>query len=234
MIRLTIFFTFFISHFANAQYHIEVAKINEKTFIYTSYIDYSGYKIGANGLILQVGEKVIIVDAPWNNEQTGRLINWVRNNINKPIETFIITHAHDDRIGGINRVKAEGINTISGIKTAEIAKSSSITVPDYTFKADTTLVVEYLSLELFYPGPGHSSDNIVVYLPEYQILYGGCFLKNSTTKDLGNTADADLEKWPESIANVQDRFPLLKLVVPGHGNWSPGSIENTLKLLQEK
>lgn len=228
-----IFLLAVIPHLSFSQYAIEVKSINDHLFIYTSYVDYNGHKIGANGLILDGGEKVIAVDATWNDEQTNRVIKWVKESINKPIDIFIVTHAHDDRIGGINTVKAQGIKTVSGLKTAEIAKNSSLTIPDYTFETDTTLVYRDLSIELYYPGAGHSPDNIVVHLPEDQILYGGCFLKNSKAKDLGNVADADLKAWPESITNIQNRFPYLQLVIPGHGDWSPGSIENTIKLLKK-
>ncbi len=38
--------------------------------------------------------------------------------------------------------------------------------------------INNISLEVFYPGEGHSKDNITIWIPEYKVLFGGCFNKN--------------------------------------------------------
>jgi metallo-beta-lactamase class B len=71
-------------------------------------------------------------------------------------------------------------------------------------------------VHLYYPGAGHAIDNIVTYIPTAQTLFGGCLLK-SLGSGKGNLADADTEKWSATVKNVQDHFPNIKFVVPGHG-----------------
>lgn len=73
------------------------------------------------------------------------------------------------------------------------------------------------AIEVFYPGPGHSSDNIVVWLPEHKFLFGGCFVKSLNSKSLGYTDDADIEKWPHSMQKLINNYPTVKRVLPGHG-----------------
>ena len=41
-------------------------------------------------------------------------------------------------------------------------------------------------LRVFYPGPGHTSDNITVGIDSTDIAFGGCLIKDSKAKSLGN------------------------------------------------
>ncbi|MCG8482478.1 MAG: hypothetical protein MJA31_04145, partial [Clostridia bacterium] len=70
----------------------------------------------------------------------------------------------------------------------------------------------------------HSPDNLVIYFPQKRILFGGCMVKSLQSKNLGNTADADLDEWPKSIKRVLERYQEdADIVVPGHGKC--GSID---------
>jgi glyoxylase-like metal-dependent hydrolase (beta-lactamase superfamily II) len=80
------------------------------------------------------------------------------------------------------------------------------------------------TVEIFYPGPAHSPDNIVVYFPSAKLLFGGCMVR--ADGQLGNLTDADLKKWPESIRKLRKYDA--RLIVPGHGiNFSPSMLEET-------
>jgi glyoxylase-like metal-dependent hydrolase (beta-lactamase superfamily II) len=72
-------------------------------------------------------------------------------------------------------------------------------------------------LEVFYPGPAHSRDNVVVWLPGQRVLFGTCAVRAAGTTALGNVADADVAEWPASIRRVLERYPQAEVVVPGHG-----------------
>jgi len=51
----------------------------------------------------------------------------------------------------------------------------------------------YPKIRIYYPGGGHTADNIVLWFPSKKILFGGCMLKDSNSKSLGNLSDAKLE-----------------------------------------
>lgn len=71
------------------------------------------------------------------------------------------------------------------------------TPSDKTFRSDMLLTYGPSSLEVFYPGPGHTPDNSVVYLPAHKLLYGGCFIKSKESVSLGNIEEAGaIEKTP--------------------------------------
>jgi glyoxylase-like metal-dependent hydrolase (beta-lactamase superfamily II) len=78
-------------------------------------------------------------------------------------------------------------------------------------------------ISLVEAGRGHTVDNIVVWLPQREVLFGGCLVKSTGSKSLGYTEDADLDEWPHTIDRVAGRFPGAKVIVPGHG--APGGHE---------
>ena len=90
-------------------------------------------------------------------------------------------------------------------------------------------------VEVYYPGPTHSSDNLVVYFPKQNVLFGGCMIKSMESKDLGNIADANLQEWPKSVKRVLERYKDSKIVIPGHGEWgNTDLIKYTLQLCEER
>lgn len=212
---------------------IEVTKLEEGVYIYRSYAMYEGNRVSANGLVIASSDEVVMIDTPWDEQQTTQLLDWIDREIQEPVSFAIITHAHMDRIGGIDVLESQNIPTISGRLTAQEATKNGYTRPDKTFQSDTLLSYGTSTLEVYYPGPGHTMDNTVVYLNERNILHGGCFLKSASAPSLGNLEDADVTAWPQSLQNVMDRYPEREIVIPGHGDWEPGAIENTLKLLSQ-
>lgn len=221
------------SYTLHAQYQIDVARHSQSLYIYQSYFAYQGAKTGANAVFYVGKNEVVVIDTPWDEDQTRQLIDWIDREIGKPIRSFVITHSHEDRIGGINVLKEKGIPAVSSRRTADLAEKEGIARPDVLFENDTTITTDDARIEVFYPGAGHTADNVVVYFPAEKVLYGGCFLKSGTTTSLGNLADADTAAWPASLERVKAKFPNREFVIPGHGGLEPGAIENTLKLLRE-
>src|SRR5699024_5350859 len=130
-------------------------------------------------------------------------------------------------------IRSHNIPSISGRLTVKEAIQNRHTSPGKSFRTDTLLTYGNSSLEAYYPGPGHTIDNTVIYLNDKDILYGGCFIKNASATSLGNTKDASITEWPNSLRKVKQRYPDRKMVIPGHGSWKPGAIENTLNLLSK-
>lgn len=79
------------------------------------------------------------------------------------------------------------------------------------------------NLEFFYPGPGHTRDNIVVYYAPAKVLFGGCLIRPGGSDNLGNTADGDVAGWADAVRRVAAQFPEAEIVIPSHG--PPGGRE---------
>ena len=60
------------------------------------------------------------------------------------------------------------------------------------------------------------AGNIATYIPEDQVLFGGCMVK-AYGASKGNVADADQENWPKAIRRLQRKFKNATVIVPGHG-----------------
>lgn len=69
-------------------------------------------------------------------------------------------------------------------------------------------------IEVYYPGHGHTKDNIVVWLPNSHILFAGCLIKSLESKTLGYIKEANLDTWPMTAKNLLERYPDAEIVMP--------------------
>ena len=81
-------------------------------------------------------------------------------------------------------------------------------------------------LKVFYPGPGHTSDNITVGIDGTDIAFGGCLIKDSKAKSLGNLGDADTEHYAAS-ARVWCGVPKASMIVMSHS--APDSAQSLIR-----
>ena len=159
---------------------VELTKINEQIWVHTSYFNYMGDLIPSHGLLAITNAGIVLVDTPWNNDQTKELLKMVKDKFDQPIKLAVFSHWHQDRIGGIDTLIAERIKTASTALTAELAVKAGFQKPQTTINPKSEVFkVGDLSFETYYPGPGHSMDNIVVYFPKTRVLYGGCLVLSS-------------------------------------------------------
>ncbi len=188
--------------------------------------------IPANGLVVLCGQEAVLVDTPWTPEQTAVLLDWLEKSRGVRVTLAIPGHFHVDCLGGLTEIHRRGIRSLGAERTRELALASGVEAPREAFTKELALTVAGRRLLLLHPGPGHTADNIVVWIPDQRVLFGGCLVKSMDALGLGYTADADVPAWPGTIRLLQARFPSARLVVPGHG--LPGGVEllaHTLRLL---
>ncbi len=212
----------------------EVTPLTKNVYVHTTYQLFAGAPFPSNGLIIDTPDGVVLIDSGWGDKQTRRVERWVRRNLNKRVRLVICTHAHGDRMDGITYLQKRGARVIATPQTARLGAAEGFGQAEGTLSADTTFTFGNHRITTFYPGHGHTIDNIVVYLPAEQILFGGCLVKSPEATNMGNVADADLEKWPATIRNVQARFPEAEIIVPGHQRWEGNGLERTLELLKQE
>lgn len=187
----------------------------------------------ANGLLIETANSVVLIDPGWGAQGVKDVMKHVRK-LGKPIVAGIATHNHDDRTGGFPALQRLKVPCFGTDSLQALALKRGGPAPDHLLSTDTVLTIDGVRIHYWYPGPGHTRDNMVVWLPDQQVLFGGCLVKSTETSDLGYIDEADLEHWPSTIQAVWDRFPEAAIVVPGHQAWgSRDLLAHTFVLLGE-
>ncbi len=198
---------------------LQVIKLTDNAYIHISYLEITGSgRFPCNGLVFISNGKAVMIDTPVNDSLAVQLISWFTKNMNISIETVIPTHWHVDCLGGLNGAHQAGLQSYALELTKQLAMEHDYTAPQITFADSLTLQVGEKEIQCYFPGGGHTVDNIVVWIPSEKILYGGCMVRAAQARGLGNTADADLEAWPFTIKNVKEKYSDARIVIPGHGN----------------
>ncbi len=232
---LIIILIFFGLHFLQAQdLPIKVEPLTKDFYVHISYQLLGGSPFPSNGLIVKTSKGVLLVDTGWGEAATREVYKWVRKNLREKVKLCIVTHSHGDRASGTGWLQKKGVQVISTPLTAEKSAVQGYAKPEGTLSNDTTLIFNGLKVQTYFPGEGHTNDNIVVYFPEQQLLFGGCFVKSYVAFGMGNIADANMEAWADSVENMMRKFPNMKFVIPGHQAWDDGaSLLHTIELIKK-
>ncbi len=209
---------------------LKVEKIEDGVYIHTSHekIERWGL-VASNGLVVLDGKDAYIIDTPMTTKDTKALVKWIREQ-GFIAKGSISTHFHGDSAAGISYLNAESIPTYASKLTNELIGQDGREQTKYSFDSISYWLVKD-KIEVFYPGAGHSRDNVVVWMPDKKVLFGGCFVKR---KSLGNLGDAVLAHWPASAEKLALRYEDAKRVVPGHGKTGDVSLlSTTLSLARE-
>ena len=103
----------------------------------------------------------------------------------------------------MDALHAAGIATYANALSNQLAPQEDgcgATQPDFRRHGwvEPATAPNFGPLKVFYPGPGHTSDNITVGIDGTDIAFGGCLIKDSKAKSLGNLGDADTEHYAAS------------------------------------
>ena len=186
--------------------------------------------VPTNGLLIEDGASSLLVDTGWNVRQAELLLAWAKDALHQPVRAAVVTHFHVDRTGGVPALAARGLPVYASEATARLAAELGRSMPEQRLAETQALG----PLEIFFPGAGHSRDNLVVWHAASGVLFGGCLVKEGGARELGNVADADVAAWPASLERARQRFPDVREVVPGHGlPGGPELLTHTQALLRE-
>ncbi|MGF7138100.1 subclass B1 metallo-beta-lactamase [Roseimarinus sediminis] len=214
---------------------IALIRISDQVLVHQTYSTSEVYgRFSSNGMLLISKQKALMIDTPISPEHTAIIYKYLRDSMNVEITTFIGGHSHDDCIGGMAYLQQQGVYTILGAGTKRLCQQLNLPLPDTTFEETLSFPFEEQNIECYFPGGGHTPDNIVVFIPQESLLFGGCLIKAAEARGLGNTADAEITSWKSSVERVQEKYGNAKWVIPGHGQVGDSSLlKHTIKLVEE-
>ena len=213
----------------------------------------------ANSMLVEMANnEFVFVDTPYTPSATEEVLDWIYSKFGNRNIVEINTGFHFDNLGGNSALIKRGISVYGSFETVQLIKERGessralmlkwLQSPEYGRYYNVYTTLEYTppnklfhlkdgltlsfgeeDVKVLFPGPTHADDNTVVYFPSKKLLFGGCMI--IAGDKLGNTADADLKKWPESVKKLKDLD--FNILVPGHGlRFDRSLIDNTISLLE--
>ena len=177
------------------------------------------------------------MDTAWGELATQALLEKLKTETNKDVSKLVITNHHYDRLAGVDLLERKGVTVFTHPDTPGLSAAKSTPIPDTSVAALKKPGSRTKSgpIEIAYPGPGHTSDNLVVYVPQAKILFGGGLIRGKDQSSLGNITDANIKAWPQSLRWTLQTYGGASLVVPSHGQGADINLaKTTLALLAKR
>jgi len=220
--------------FAQSNKKLDIQHLTDNFYIYTTYKNLNGIMFPSNSMYLVTEIGVVLFDTPWDTTQFQPLMDSISLRHNAKVVMAISTHYHDDRTAGLEFFRQNGVKTYSSKLTYELCQKYNEKQAEFYFEKDTLFNFGNYTFETYYAGEGHTQDNIVIWFEQSKVLYGGCLVKSTENKTLGNIADANISDWTPTIKRLIKKYPKPKFVIPGHFGWeSNKGLKHTLKLLRQ-
>ena len=240
---------------------LNVKEIIKDTFLIIHSFPWPGNSL----LVRLNQKNFIWIDTPYTPEATSIILDWIYTKFSKNINiTEINTGFHIDNLGGNEELTKRNIPIYGSQLTCKLLKTKSkITMnkmlkwlssqdnkkyydtynnfkfyePTNVFNINNEQKIKFgkENIEIYYPGPTHTYDNLIVYIPSKKLIFGGCMVLSLDAKKAGYIDDGNIKEWPDSLKKILKKYKNAEIVVPGHGN--PGDlslIEHTINIIYIK
>jgi len=192
---------------------LRITPVNERVFVHVTYLQTESFGLVAcNGMIYMDDQEAIVFDTPTSDSVSVELIQWIESQGRK-VTGVVVNHFHNDCLGGLAAFHVKGIPSYANKTTIEMASEIK---PQNGFVKKKLLTIGKLKIENSYFGEAHTRDNIVSYLPDEQVLFGGCMVK-AVGASKGFLGDANTAEWSNTVRRILKEYPEVKVVIPGHG-----------------
>ena len=166
---------------------------------------------------------LLVVDTRCSLDEGRELVRDVRALSSLPVRVVLNTHAHYDHVLGNGALRAAypdvmmaGHETVpAGVREeAELAGIDPVP-PQTLFASVWTVDLGNRYVEAVHPGRGHSAGDVVVRVPDADVVYAGDIVEESGPPSYG--ADSWPLEWPQTVELLVGLLSDTSTVVPGHG-----------------
>ena len=201
----------------------QISKVSDS--VYAAIAQPKG-KVASNAFFVVTDYEVILAGAHFIPEGIKELLSEIARITPLPVSQVILTHHHK----GFNYIdfdlpeKAEIVASVN-VWQALKGELREFRNPTVVFESALTLNRGKSSLVIMDTGPGHSSGDVIVYLPKERILFASDLLFNDS---VGYMGEASIHEWGENLEMMEKLAP--SIVIPGVGKVSDsGAIERFRK-----
>ena len=179
-------------------------------------IDTHGSGVAAREVVddvrrLGAGEVTGIVNTHWHFDHT------FGNDTVRAAYGDVPVTAHEEAAAelaaGADRIKQRYADSDDPRRDEVLA--TTIALPDDTFSSARVLDLGDRTVELVHPGRGHTAGDIIVRVPDADVVLAGDLVEESAPPSLGE--DSWPMDWPLSLDLVITLLTPATVVVPGHG-----------------
>ncbi|MDE3247686.1 MAG: BlaB/IND/MUS family subclass B1 metallo-beta-lactamase [Bacteroidota bacterium] len=218
---------------ASAQEKLSIVPLTGNYYIYTTYNLYQGSPVPANGMYLVTKRGVVLFDTPWDSTQFQPLLDSIEQKHHQPVILCIATHWHADKTAGLEYYRRKGIKTYTTVLTDELSKANHQPRAEYLLTKDTVFHTSSYTFETFYPGEGHTKDNIVLWFPKEKILYAGCLVKGAEAKTLGFLGDGNTAAYASTLKKLKAKYPHPNFIIVTHSDWhDTNSLQHSIEMAE--
>lgn len=183
-------------------------------------------------------ERCLVIDTGGDEVQGEEFIAAIRGFTSLPW-TVVITHAHFDHYFGTAPFRpcpvwshercraaiaagAEADRAAFAARFAEEGEheladrllNAELVLPDEVMTSKTELDLGGRVVTLLHPGPAHSDGDLMVHVPDADVVFAGDLVEVGAPPAIGS--DADPVAWPKALDKILALRP--DTVVPGHGS----------------
>jgi metallo-beta-lactamase class B len=213
---------------------LKITHLTGDFYVYTTYNTYENSQVPANGMYLVTNSGVVMFDTPWDTTQFQPLLDSIQLKHNKTVVLCFATHWHSDKTAGLEYYRQKGIQTYTTVLTDELSKKNNKKRAEFLMTKDTVFNTGQYSFETYYPGEGHTIDNIVIWFKKEKILYGGCLVKGADAEDLGYLGDANETAYAATLQKVQKKCRKPKFIIIAHSDWNNiNSLKHSIMLAKK-
>lgn len=210
-----------------AEKQISFTEVGADLFAYTAQGD-------PNTGVIIGDDSCAVFDAQATPGMARHVVDKVRSVTDKRIKYVILSHYHAVRVLGASAYQAQGI--VGSQETHRLIAERGqqdweseygrfprlfrdaesipgLTWPNLAFTGEMSLFLGRREVKLMQLGAGHTSGDIVAWVPDAQVMFSGDLIEYHSACYCG---DAHLRSWPETLNKICAFDP--KSVAPGRGD----------------
>jgi len=215
-----------------AEKKVTFSEIGTDLYAYTAEGD-------PNTAVIVGDDGCLVFDAQATPAMAKSVIERVRTVTDKPIKYVVLSHYHAVRVLGASAYQAQGVVASQETRRliAERGKQDwdseygrfprlfrdaesipGLTWPTITFEGEMSLFLGKREVRLMQLGAGHTSGDIVAWVPDAEVMFSGDLIEYHSACYCG---DAYLREWPMTLSEIREFNP--KAIAPGRGDALKGT-----------